>query len=217
MFASRTFAIRQVLITACVFAALPTAVVRAESKSSLVQYVGGTVKSIPVNSTGTFNFDDAKEFRFIYNDSVYKLAYDQITSTDIEKADVRRVMHVFPAMSPIAAHRKQTLVINYTDANGANGTVKFELMAYRAIDAQQTLAAKKSPISPAAAAAASNQWWGDQFWKTTRNLPQWEAQEAAIKASQEEEAAKKAEAAKRAEAQKNQEQLQPGQIAGGTK
>src|ERR1700691_5683492 len=108
------FAIRQVLISALVFAAVPPAAIQAASDS--VQYVGGTVKSIPVNSAGTFNFEDAKEFRFNYNGSVYKLPYDQITGTSIEKADIRRVMHVFPAMSPIASHRKQTLVINCTDA-----------------------------------------------------------------------------------------------------
>lgn len=170
------YAIRQVLISTLVFAAVPPAVISAASET--VQYVGGTVKSIPVNSTGSFNFDDAKEFRFTYNGSVYKLPYDQITGTDIEKADIRRVWHVFPAMSPVASHRKQTLVINYTDAAGAAGTLNFELAAYRAEDAQETIAAKKSPLSPAAAAAASNEWWGDKYWKTTRNQAVWDAQAA---------------------------------------
>jgi len=174
-------AIRQVLISTLVLAAVPPAVVRASSDT--VQYVGGTVKSIPVNSSGTINFDDAKEFRFMYNGSVFKLPYDQITSTNIEKADVRRVMHIFPAMSPIAAHRKQTLVINYSDSSGATGSVNFELPAYRAMDAQETIAAKRSPITPAAAAAATNEWWGDKYWKTTRNKPAWDAASAAQNAS----------------------------------
>jgi hypothetical protein len=169
-------AIRPVLISALIFAAVPPAAVRAASDN--VQYVGGTVKSIPVNSAGKFNFDDAKEFRFNYNGSVYKLPYDRITGIDIEKADIRRVLHVFPAMSPIASHRKQTLVINYTDATGTTGTLNFELMAYRAVEAQETIAAKKSPISPAAAIAASNEWWGDKYWKTKRNQATWDAQAA---------------------------------------
>jgi hypothetical protein len=174
-------AIRQVLISTLVFATVSPAVVRAASDT--VQYVGGTVKSIPVNSSGTINFDDAKEFRFMYNGSVFKLPYDQITTTDIEKADVRRVWHVFPAMSPIAARRKQTLVINYADSTGATGSVNFELPSYRAMEAQDTIAAKKSPITPAAAAAASNEWWGDRYWKTTRNKAAWDAAEAAQNAS----------------------------------
>src|SRR5580692_10321088 len=205
------FAIRQVLISAIVFAAVPPAAVLAASDA--VQYVGGTVKSIPVNSGGVFHFEDAKEFRFTYNGSIFALPYDQITSTEIEKADVRRVMHVFPAMSPIASHRKQTLVINYTDAAGATGTLNFELAAYRAMDAQETLAAKRSPISPAAAAAAStsesNTWWGDSVWKTRRNQGAWDAQAALAVQGAQAEAAKK-------DAQ-NSASNQPGQLApGGT-
>jgi len=195
-------AMRHVLITTLAFGVVPPSVVLASSET--VQYVGGTVKSIPVNSNGTFSFDDAKVFRFEYNGSVYKLPYDQITSTSIEKADIRRVLHVFPAVSPIAAHRKQTLIINYLDSTGATGSLNFELPAYRAEDAQQTIAAKKSPISPAAAAAASNEWWGDRYWKTLRNKPEWDAAEAAQNAS-----AQNAQAAAPA---------QPGQLApAGTK
>jgi hypothetical protein len=199
------FATRQILISALVFAAVPTAAIQAASDS--VQYVGGTVKSIPVNSSGTFNFEDAKEFRFNYNGSVYKLPYNQITSTSIERADIRRVMHVFPAMSPIASHRKQTLVVNYTDATGATGTLNFELAAYRATDAQETIAAKRSPVPAYAAAAASNEWWGDKVWKTKRNQAVWDTQ-----------AAQNAQAAQAAQDAKNSAPVQPGQIApGGTK
>ncbi len=174
-------ATRQVLISTLVLAAVTPAAVRAASDTA--QYVGGTVKSIPVNTNGMFNFDDAKEFHFTYGGSMYKLPYDQITSSEIEKADVRRVLHVFPAMSPIAKNRKQTLVINYTDSTGATGTVNFELPAYRALEAQQTIAAKRSPISPAAAAAATNEWWGDQYWRTKRNQAVWDAKTAAIQQS----------------------------------
>jgi hypothetical protein len=190
-------ATRQILISALVFAAVPSAAVFAASDS--VQYVGGTVKSIPVNSNGTFNFEDAKEFRFTYNGSMFKLPYDQITSTDIEKADVRRVLHIFPAMSPIASRRKQTLVINYTDASGAAGSLNFEMPAYRAADAQETIAAKKSPTPSYAAAAASNEWWGDGVWKTKRNKAAWDA-----------EAAKNAQAAQAAQ---NAAASQPGQLS----
>ena len=53
--------------------------------------------------------------------------------------------------------------------------LNFELMAYRAVDAQETIAAKRSPISAAAAAAATNEWWGDEYWRTKRNQAVWDA------------------------------------------
>jgi hypothetical protein len=204
-------AIRSVLIPALIFAAVPPAAVLAASDT--IQYVGGTVKSIPVNSAGTFNFDDAKEFRFSYNGSVFKLPYDQITGTDIEKADIRRVWHVFPAVSPIASRRRQTLVINYTDAAGATGALNFELMASRAEEAQETIAAKRSPLSSASIAAASNEWWGDKYWKTKRNQAVWDAQ-----AAQNAQALKNAQAALNAQAAKNSQVPAPAPSApGGTK
>ena len=201
------FQIRQVLISTLIFAVVPPSVVGAASDA--VQYVGGTVKSIPVNSTGTFNCDDAKEFRFVYNGTAYQLPYDQIISTNIERAEMRRVMHVFPAVSPVASRRKQVLVINYKESSGALGSVNFELAAYKAADAQETIAAKRSPISPAAAAAASNKWWGDTYWKTTRNKPQWDAQAALAAQSDQKAQAQSAQATP---------PVQPGQLApGGTK
>jgi hypothetical protein len=165
------FAIRQILVSTLIFAAVPLAVARTASDP--VQYVGGTVKSIPVNSAGWFNLDDAKEFRFNYNGSVYRLPYDQITSTEIEKTDVKHVMRVIPAESLIFTHRKRTLVINYTDSSGAKGTLNFELAAYRAADARETIAAKKTP-----AFVAEPAWWGDKLWRTARNNAQWDARAA---------------------------------------
>jgi hypothetical protein len=193
------FSIRQILVSTLVFAAVPPAVLHAASDT--VQYVGGTVKSIPVNSAGSFNFDDAKELRFHYNGVVYRLPYDQITSTDIEKADVKHVMRVIPAQSLMFTHRKRTLVINYTDPSGATGTLNFELAAYRAADAQETIAAKKTP-PPAGIVEAA--WWGDKIWKTNRNKAAWDAQ-AVLNAQA-------------AQAAQNTATAQPGQLApGGTK
>jgi hypothetical protein len=191
------FAIRQILISTLVFAALPPAAVLAASDK--VQYVGGTVKSIPVNSAGSLDFEDSKEFRFNYNGSVFKLPYEQITSTDIEKAEMRRVWHV-PVTSLLATHRKQILVINYTEPGGATGTLNFELMAYRAVDARETIAAKKVPLSSPIAAQVSNDWWGDKYWKTTRNKAAWDAQ-----------------AAQNAQNAQNAAPAQSGQVAPGTK
>jgi hypothetical protein len=137
------------------------------------------------------------------------LPYDQIISTNIEKADIRRVAHIFPAVSPVASRRKQVLVINYKDSSGTIGAVNFELAAYRAASAQETIAAKRSPISPAALAAESNKWWGDAYWKTPRNKAQWDAQAAANAQADQKAAAQSAQATP---------PVQPGQLApGGTK
>jgi hypothetical protein len=57
-------AIRQIPVSTLIFVAIPAAVLRA---SQSAESVGGTVKSIPVNSTNSLNFDDAKELHFNYS------------------------------------------------------------------------------------------------------------------------------------------------------
>jgi len=91
-------------------------------------------------------------------------------------------------------------VINYTDSSGATGTLNFELAAYRAADAQETIAAKKTP-PPAGVVEAA--WWGDKIWKTPRNKAAWDAQ-----------AVLNAQAAQNAQ---NTAAAQPGQLTPGTK
>jgi hypothetical protein len=169
------FPIRQILVSALVFAAVPPVAVRAASSGA--QYVGGTVKSIPVNSEGALDFSDAKQFRFNYNGSVYQLPYEQITGTDIESAEVRHMLHVIPEESLLFSHRKRTLVINYTDSKGVPGSLNFELMAYRAVAAKETIATKKAPVL-AGASLGSTEWWGDVYWKTKRNQAAWDARAA---------------------------------------
>ncbi len=206
------FATRQILISTLVFAAVPPAVLSAAADS--VQYVGGTVKSIPVNSNGTFSFEDAKEFRFNYKGSMYKLPYDEITSTSIEQGG--RAARL-PCVPRYVAHRQPSQADPGHQLCGPRRRYRnpeVRVPAYRAMDAQETIAAKRSPITPAAAAAASvaatNAWWGDSVWRTKRNQATWDSQ-AALGAQGAAQAAQNAQNAASRTAQ-------PGQLApGGTK
>ena len=166
---------RQFLFSTLIFALLPPAIVHGAP--SAVEYVGGTVKSVPANTTGWFNFDDNKELRFTYGESVYKLPYTQITSTDIVKGETHHILRRIPVPSLMPGRQRETLTIAYKDAAGASGTLNFQLAASQAWAARDTIAAKKS-AAEAAAAGQSAQWWGDKLWKTNRNKGTWEAGEA---------------------------------------
>jgi hypothetical protein len=165
------FSIRQIVVSTLIFAVVPPAALRAAESA---EYVGGTVKSIPVNSAGLLNFDDAKEIRFSYSGSVYSLPYEQITSTEIEKAEGRRLLGKIPV--PALLHRKQVLSVNYKDAAGATGSLNFEVASNDAAGLQATIEAKKAPQTAATQNPAD--WWGDRYWKTNRNQSQWDAKSA---------------------------------------
>jgi hypothetical protein len=167
MFKSRHF-----LFSTLFFALLPSFVLGAES--SPIEYVAGTVKAIPANSTGAFNFEDAKQLQFNYGSSSYALAYEQITAADIEKGPTHHVLRKIPVPA-FSRNPIETLTISYKDAAGANGTLSFQLTANQAAEIRSTIASKKAAIA-ADVEARSTDWWGDKYWKTNRNQPGWDAQ-----------------------------------------
>jgi hypothetical protein len=169
------FKSRQLLFSTLIFALVPAFTLRGAS--GLVEYVGGTVKAIPTNATGAFSFDDSRNLLFSYGGSaVYSLPYEQITSTDVTKAESHHILRKIPVPSFAPEKRKETLTIAYKDAAGISGTLNFELRASQATEARDTIAAKKA--FAAASAIPSNEWWGDRWWKTNRNQAAWETQTA---------------------------------------
>ncbi len=169
-------AIRRILLPSILFASLPAVLLCGPAcPSATVQYVGGTVQSIPVNASGTFNFENSRELYFNYGGSVYKLPYEQITGMDIKRAELRRV-HKIPVPSVFPSHWKDILNISYKDASGVSGTVKFEMPTLEAINAKQMIEDKKAPAGESSATAKNSQWWGDGYWKTNRNKSAWDAQ-----------------------------------------
>ncbi len=163
-------AIRQILISTIALAVIPQAALLA---ADTVEYLGGTVKSIPANSTGSLNLGDPKELRFNYGASVYKLPYGQITNTQIIETEGRHLFGRIP-LPTLRGRRKDTLAISYKDPAGASGTLNFELYASQAEEARETIAEKKSAVQTAGP-NQPDEWWGDKYWKTNRNKATWEA------------------------------------------
>jgi hypothetical protein len=166
--------IRQFLISTIALAILPSAVLRA---ADTAEYVGGTVKSIPMNSIGFLNLDDTKVLKFNYGPAVYKLPYDQITGTEVTKGETRHVLKKVPIPS-LFGRKKETLTISYKDSAGVTGKLSFEVVAKLASSVQTTIAEVKSLPDAATAANQSNDWWGDKYWKTVRNKGTWDASTA---------------------------------------
>jgi len=164
--------IRPFLISAIALAMLPAAILRA---SDTVEYVGGTVKSIPMNSIGFLNLDDTKVLKFTFGQAMYKLPYDQITGTEVTKSETKHVLKRFPV--PTFGRKKETLTISYKDPAGETGKLSFEVNSRLASSIQDTIAEQKAaPL--AEAANPSNDWWGDRYWKTNSNKSAWDTSTA---------------------------------------
>jgi hypothetical protein len=165
--------IRQFLFSTIALAIIPTAVLRA---ADTAEYVGGTVKSIPMNSIGFLALDDIKSLKFNYGQAVYKLPYDQITGTEVSKGDTRHILKKLPIPSAFS-RKKETLTISYKDAAGVTGKLSFELGARVATSIQAGIAETKAALE-ANATNDSKDWWGDRYWRTNSNKPTWDASTA---------------------------------------
>jgi hypothetical protein len=166
-------AFRQILLSMIIFALAPPAVVRGGSTETAT-YLGGSVKSIPIDLVGTLDVSDKGELRFDYNTATYKLPCTQITSTAITQGETRHIFRRIPVPSLMPNRKKETLTINYKDAAGVNGTLNFELAASQASMLLEIIAIKKATPATAASGQYGDDWWGDKYWKTTRNRTDWE-------------------------------------------
>ncbi|MGD0436604.1 MAG: hypothetical protein ABSB86_09060 [Bryobacteraceae bacterium] len=165
---------RQFLLSALVFAIIPPALMGGSSNT--VEYVGGTVKSIPANTIGSFDFNNGKQMRFNYGGiAAYELEYDQITGTDISKADGHHILHKIPVPVFNPNKKKETLSVHFKDEAGATGTLNFELAAEEADHVRNMIAIMKAGPQNVLSSQSSNDWWGDKYWKTNRNKGAWEA------------------------------------------
>ena len=165
--------IRQFLISTIAFAILPSAALRA---ADTAEYVGGTVKSIPMNSTGFLSLDDTKVMKFLYGQAIFKLPYDQITGTEVTKGDTRHVLKKVPL--PSFGRKKETLTISFKDPAGVTGKLSFEVPARLATNVQSTITEMKALPDPATVASESKEWWGDKYWKTLNNKTAWDTSTA---------------------------------------
>ena len=164
---------RSLLFSTVIFVAVPPLVLRGADKP--IAYVGGTVKTIPANAVGTFDFDDTRELRFLFAGGFYAVPYEMITSTDVSKEDTsHHILRKIPA--PSFGHKKETLTIAFKDAAGTAGSLSFEVNDSQANITCDTITAKKAFL--AASAIPSNEWWGDRYWKTNRNKSGWDTQTA---------------------------------------
>ena len=164
---------RLTLLTAATLVAMPIIPVSGAT-SVEAQYVGGTAKAIPANTYGTLNLDDSKELQFHYGTSVYRVAYEQITGSEILSGEGRHLWRV-PVPNFVPWKKRETFSVSFHDSAGAAGTLNFELSSRAASSAQSLLAVRTEKRSGASetAAASDEDWWGDKWWKTHRNHDTW--------------------------------------------
>jgi hypothetical protein len=204
------------LITAAV--ALLTPSMSLAGTATAAEFVSGTVKSIPVNTSGSLDAGGTTDLRFRYGKSVFSLPYKNITTAEVtepigkhlwkvpvpkvgksarflnisyrEGTETRMLTFRAPTsavndvVASINAHRKGTESTTATTSAPPPppAHAKAKAPAKAPAHAKAKAPAKApAPVTAAPAATASapsiktdtEDWWGDRYWRTTRNKGKW--------------------------------------------
>ena len=130
---------------------------------SEAEYLGGSVKSIPKNMTGDLDLTDPAKLVFVYYQGVFRLPFENIKSFEIA-----------PAKSRLRwPHRSGVLNLSFRTEDHANEVISFKLIGKDLATTEWTLKSHIQEPSGANTSAGrtrlAESWWGDRYWRTTRN------------------------------------------------
>ena len=142
------------------------------------EYLGGTVKSIPLNTSGALDLTDATDLQFQFGTLAYRLPYEHIRNIGFSEpsAPRRSIAHVpLPHRKTGVGHR--TLDLSFRDSGGRLGTMSFRLSGAEVSSLEwllsERMSAQQKPAESANRTKLPESWWGDRYWKTNRNKAIW--------------------------------------------
>jgi hypothetical protein len=160
-------------------------------------YVDGNIASVSPNSGGTLDFSDESAINFKTSSETVAVPYAGISKTELGVTKVHS--HSVPMYKVWSLQKRfsentrtQLLTLGFKNADGEDKTMTLELAqpaaknvlatirtrtAKNATPVQNAVVASAAPTKPATKAQATtpsgDEWWGDQYWKTTRNTGKW--------------------------------------------
>jgi len=173
---------------------LGVAICVAEAPEESAAFVEGSVPAIPPAATGALDLGDSQNLHFRYGDSQFSIPADQITGYKWHKrgnggfgesvtdgADA-----VGRTLLPMFFDKTKYLTINFkpSDRMGVEEVV-FEVRNGVKKEADPVLKSWVATNKQRAARRSSPEWWGDRYYKTSRNRHIWENEASTNAAAQE--------------------------------
>ena len=170
----------------------------AASHSETTTYVDGNVKGVSPNTGGTLVLSDEKTMVFRTGLANVEVPYEGISK--VELGAVKETSHDVPLYKVWQLHKRfsggnktetQLLIVGFKNGDGEEQSMTLELAEGAMKGVVSTLeqrtgksfgpekqAAKTAPAKGASQAKnapknSNDAWWGDDYWKTTRNTDKW--------------------------------------------
>jgi hypothetical protein len=167
------FCLATVLLTAMAYA--------SGAKGSDAEYLGGTVRAIPSNTVGTLDLNDPTDLVFHYGRNFYRLPFEKIKTYEISHAKpARRTLGRVP-VPRMPWKQDQILNLSFRGNNNDTGILSFKLTGKERSNAEWALKSRVDDPRESASAGARSKlpesWWGDRYWRTSRNSALWPSNE----------------------------------------
>ena len=166
------------------------------SRSTTTIYVDGNITGVSPNTAGTLMFSDGTAMYLKAGSATVPVPYTGISKTELGATKVHS--HNVPMYKVWSLQKRfsettqtQLLTVEFKNTDGEDKTMKLELArpaAKSVLSTIQTRTARSAtPVENKVVASrqttqagrlpqakpASNEWWGDEYWKTTRNAGKW--------------------------------------------
>jgi hypothetical protein len=158
------------------------------SRPETSTYVDGNVASLKPNTGGTLVFSDTSAMTFRTGLAEVPVPYSGISRAELGVTQVHS--HDEPAYkvwTRLHKTKTQLLTVNFKNGEGLDQTMTFELAKPAATAVLATIeghTAKTSAVNGGGTTkkAGTEEWWGDDIWKTNRNAPKWDSKSSATAA-----------------------------------
>ena len=158
-------------------------------------YVEGNLTGLKPNTGGTLAFASDKALEVRAGLTTIPVSYAAISKAEL--GATKAYSHDSPLYKVWSLHKRftgktetQLLKVEFKNEQGEEKTMTLELAKHSApnvlsaIRSHAPQAEKPAPVAAAAAAkpakAKGEEWWGDAYWKTTRNADSWKKPGATV-------------------------------------
>ncbi|MGH9648567.1 MAG: hypothetical protein ACRD4E_17315 [Bryobacteraceae bacterium] len=159
------------------FLTLPTLTILAggllaAADSATVTYIDGNVAELAANSGGTLYLNNPQTMELKTPLHKVQIPYAQISKAElgsvmVHTADPEPLYKVWALPKRLVKSETQQMTVAYTNGNGQDQTMTLEMSKAAADGVLATIERRSAKLTNATA------WWGDNYWKTSRNRDTW--------------------------------------------
>lgn len=149
-------------------------------------YIEGNLTGVTPNTAGTLMFSDGTAMYLRTDSETIPVPYASISNAKLSAPKTHShetALQKASSLSKRLAGKTATkyLTVDFKNTGGEDQTMTLELAqpsASHALAAIQSRTAAALAKEAASHSPAKDDWWGDKYWKTTRNADKWADKEA---------------------------------------